>query len=47
MELYSVYLERLRQFVMVELDNWQILAGEDVTATFSSGTSSSVGEKLL
>lgn len=45
MELYSVYLERLRQFVMVELDNWQILAGEDVT--FSSGTSSTVGEKLL
>lgn len=44
-ELYSVYLERLRQFVMVELDNWQMLAGEDVT--FSSGTSSSVGEKLL
>ena len=51
-ELYSQYLERLKQFVSVELLNWQLLpAGEEsehnATSTVSSATTSSVTEKLL
>lgn len=51
-ELYSQYLERLKQFVSVELLNWQLLPpGEEsehnATSTVSSATTSSVTEKLL
>lgn len=46
-ELYSQYLERLKKFVSVELQNWRLLISSVENANNCLFSNGAVNEKLL